>query len=76
MFDALIALLGAEDVIYIQNIVVVVVILAIVMDRFGGLGEDPARVARGLILERRITPGICRDNMQRERMQWLRRVSN
>ena len=67
-------LLGAQNVIDIQDVVAVLVVVAIVLDALARLGEDSARVAGGLVVEAGGTQLVRRGQMARKRLKWLGRL--
>jgi hypothetical protein len=50
--------LRAKDIVDVENVVAVLVVVAIVLDALARLGQDSARVSRRLVFEARIADAI------------------
>lgn len=48
----------AQYVVDIQNVVGIIIVISVVLDTFTRLGEDTARVTRGLVLKVRVTDPV------------------
>lgn len=51
-------LFRSKNVVHVEDVVTVFVVIAIVLGTLARLGQDSARIARGLILEARVTDAI------------------
>jgi hypothetical protein len=70
--DALVAsFLGAQNVIHVEDIIAVLVVIAIVFGALAGLCQDSARVPRRLVLEARVADAICGRQMGRQSLERL-----
>lgn len=64
--DALVTIILSQPVVDIENIVVILIVIAFVVHRLARLGEDAPRVVRRLILELGVADMVCLDNVCRE----------
>ena len=69
--DALVTIILSQPVVDIENIVIILIVIAFVMRRLTRLREDSAWVARGFITEQRIANVIRVGDVCRELSQWL-----
>lgn len=63
--------LRAQDVIHVEDIIAVLVVVAIVLGALAGLCQDSARVPRRLVLEARVADAICGRQMGRQSLERL-----
>lgn len=70
--DAPILVLGSEHVIDIEDIVALLVIEAVVLRRLARLGQDPPRVPRRLVRERRVDEVVRLGKRDRQGLEGLR----
>ena len=64
-------LFRSQYVVDIEDVVTVLVVVAIVLDALARLGEDSARVAGGLVVEAGVTQLVRRGQMARKRLKRL-----
>lgn len=64
-------LFRAENIINVENVVAVLVIIAIVLGALARLREDPTRVSRCLILEVGVADAVSRGQVARQSLQRL-----
>lgn len=64
-------LFRSQYVVDIEDVVTVLVVVAIVLDALARLGEDSAWVAGGLVVEAGVTQLVRRGQMARKRLKWL-----
>jgi hypothetical protein len=63
--------LGAQNVIHVEDIIAILVIVAIVFGALARLCEDSAGVPRRLVLEARVADAICGRQMHRQSLERL-----
>lgn len=64
-------LLGAEDVVDVEDVIAVLVVVAIVLDPLARLGQNTARVARRLVFESGVADAIGGGEVHSERLEGL-----
>ena len=64
-------LLGAQDVVDVENVIAILVVVAIVLDSLARLGQHSARIARGLVFETRVADAVGRGEVDGERLERL-----
>ena len=64
-------LFRSQYVVDIEDVVTVLVVVAIVLDALARLSEDSAWVAGGLVVEAGVTQLVRRGQMARKRLKWL-----
>lgn len=69
----LVALFGTQPVIDIQNVVIVIVVVAIIMRGFAGFGQHPTRIMGGFIAELGVAYAIRLNDVRRKLAQRLNR---
>jgi len=63
--------LRPQNVVDIEDVVAVLIVVAVVLDTFARLGEDAAWIARGLVVESAIAELVRCGQMGRQRLQGL-----
>lgn len=66
------SLLTTQDVIDIENIIAILVIIAIILHTLAWFGQHATRVSRGLVVEVRVADAIRRRKVGRQRLEGLR----
>ena len=64
-------LFRSQDVVDIENVIAVLVVVTVVLDSFAGLGENTARIARGLVVESAVAQLVRHGQMGGQRLQGL-----
>ncbi len=62
---------GAENVVDIENVIAVLVVVAIVLEALARLGQHTARIARGLVFETRVADAVGGGEVDGERLEGL-----
>jgi hypothetical protein len=69
--NLLVPLITTQNVVDVEDVVAVLVVVAVVLDALAGLGQHAARVARRLVLEGRVADAVCGGQMRGQRLEGL-----
>ena len=68
------SLLRAKDVINVENVITILIVVAIVLHALARLCQNTARVTRRLVFEAGVADSVCCRELHRERLEGLRQV--
>lgn len=63
--------LRAKDIIHVEDIITILVVIAIILDALAGLGQDSAGITRRFVLEARVANAVSRREMYGQGLQRL-----
>ena len=62
-------LFGSQNVVDVEDVITILIVVAVILNALTGLGQHASRIARRLVLEARIADAVGRRQMCRQRLQ-------